>query len=268
MVELIQISDLHYGSEFQEKYLENILSYIKNNSLDAVVCSGDIVHKGRFHQYQEIVPLLEEIRKLIPFLAVPGNHDAKNNGLIFFERFIGPRRSCMILEEKNTMIVGVCSAKDDLSRGEIGDEQLDWLGRKFSKSYENRIMVLHHHLIPVPYGGRKYSIVCDAGEILEMTQFFKIDLVLMGHKHVPHAYIIGSTVFLYCGTSTSNKVRADESPSFNHIILKKDDIEVFMINSATLEKHLLLSRKENNVEFIRPRRTRIEHLLNSSVWDD
>ncbi len=268
MVELIQISDLHYNSEFILKYLENIISYIKNNSLDAVVCSGDIVHKGRFHQYQEIVPYLEEIRKIVPFLAVPGNHDAKNNGLIFFERFIGPRRSCMILEEKNTMIVGVCSAKDDLSRGEIGDEQLDWLGRKFSQSYENRIMVLHHHLIPVPYGGRKYSIVCDAGEILEMTQFFKIDLVLMGHKHVPHAYVIGPTVFLYCGTSTSNKVRADESPSFNHIKLDKNDIEVSIINSTNLEKNLLLSRKENNVEFIRPRRTRIEHLLNSSVWDD
>ena len=121
--------------------------------------------------------------------------------------------------------------------------------------------------------GQKFTTVRDAGEILEFTQLFEIDLVLMGHRHVPHAYVISwrnssNTTFLYCGTSASNKVRAADQPSFNHIYLDEGDLEVYMVNSTSLEKSLLLERKEHHTEFIRPRKTRIEHLLASAVWDE
>ncbi|MFX1457302.1 MAG: metallophosphoesterase family protein [Promethearchaeota archaeon] len=273
MVEIIHISDLHFGSEFVPEYMENIINYIEDNRPDIVVCSGDLIHKGRVIQFRKISPYIERIRSITKFLAVPGNHDAKNSGLIFFEKLIGPRRSRMILEEKNTLIVGLCSARDDMAEGMIGDEQLDFAGRCFNKNLENRILALHHHLIPIPMSGQKFTTVRDAGEILELTQLFEVDLVLMGHRHVPHAYTISwrnssSTTFLYSGTSTSNKVRADDNPSFNQIYLDEGDLEVYIINSSTLEKSLLLERKEHHTEFIRPRKTRIEHLLASSVWDE
>jgi len=250
MVNLIQISDLHYGSEFEPEYMENVIKYIKENSPDVVICTGDIIHKGRITQFREIIPYINRIRETTKFLAVPGNHDAKNSGIIFFERIIGPRRSRLILDDKDTIIVGICSARDDISHGECGDEQLDWVGRQFNKNLENRIMALHHHLIPVPLSGQKFTTVRDAGEILEFTQLFEIDLVLMGHRH------------------TSYKVRADDSPSFNHIILNEGDLEVYMVNSTNLERNLLLERKLGRTKFVRPRRTRIEHLLSSDVWDD
>ncbi|HDZ18936.1 MAG TPA: metallophosphoesterase [archaeon] len=273
MLELIQISDLHYGSEFDPEYMENIISYIKQVKPDVVVCTGDIVHKGRINQFEGILPYINRIKEITRFMAVPGNHCAKNTGLIFFERLIGPRRSRMILEDKNTLIVGICSARDDMAEGMVGDEQIDWIGRCFKKNLENRVLALHHHLIPIPMSGQKFTTVRDAGEILELTQFFGIDLVLMGHRHVPHAYVMSwkndsTTTFLYCGTSTSNKVRADDSPCFNHIYLDKENLEVYVINSINLEKDLLLRRKENHTEFLRPRKTRIEHLLASAVWDE
>jgi len=268
MVNLIHISDLHYGSEFVPEYMENVIKYIEDASPDAVVCTGDLIHKGRVSQYKGILPYLKRIRECTKFLAVPGNHDAKNSGLIYFEKIIGPRRSRLILDELDTIIVGLCSARDDMSEGMIGDEQLDFCGRFFDKNLENRILALHHHLIPVPLSGQKFTTVRDAGEVLEFTQLFEIDLVLMGHRHVPHAYVIGPTTFLYCGTSASKKARADDSPSFNHIILDKGDIEVYMVNSTNLERALLLKRKSSRTTFVRPRRTRIEHLLSSSVWDE
>ena len=273
MVELIHISDLHYGSEFREDLIENIISYIDKTRPDAVICTGDIVHKGRVVQFKKFQPYLDRIREISNFIAVPGNHDVKNSGIIFFEKIIGPRRSRLLLEDKDTIIVGVCSARDDMAEGRIGDEQLDWLGRQFNKNLENRIMALHHHLIPIPMSGQKFTTVRDAGEILEFTQLFEIDLVLMGHRHVPHAYTISwknssSTTFLYSGTSTSNKVRADDSPSFNRIYLDEGDLEDYLVNTTNLEETLLLERKEHHTEFIRPRKTRIEHLLASSVWDE
>jgi len=47
MVEIIQISDLHYGSEFVPEYMENIIQFIEDTKPDVVVCTGDIIHKGR-----------------------------------------------------------------------------------------------------------------------------------------------------------------------------------------------------------------------------
>ncbi len=273
MVEIIQISDLHYDSEFREDCFENIINYVAENKPDIVVCTGDVVHKGRVVQFRKVLEYLNRIKDITRFMAVPGNHDAKNSGLVFFEKIIGPRRSRIILKEKDAIIVGICSARDDVAYGEIGDEQLDWIGRCFDQNIEDRVIALHHHLIPIPMSGQKFTTVRDAGEILEFTNLFEIDLVLMGHRHVPHAYTISwknssSTTFLYSGTSTSNKVRADDSPSFNHIFLNKGDLEVYIVNSINLKKTLLLERKEHHTEFIRPRKTRIEHLLASKVWDE
>ena len=270
MVNIIQVTDMHYGSEFSDQYFDNVVQYIKDNRPDAVIVSGDLVHKGRYRQYQRFLPYYERLKEATPhIIAIPGNHDVKNNGIIFFEKFIGPRRSTLLLPEKNTIIVGVCSAKDDVSTGEVGDEQLDWIARQFHDSkLENRVIAMHHHAIAVPYSGRKQTTLTDAGEMIELAQLFKVDLIIMGHKHIPHAYVIGPTTFLYGGTSTSNKVRADDSPSFNHIILDEGDLEVQMVNSITLEKTLLLERKDDSRKFVRPRRTRIEHLFHSEVWDD
>jgi 3',5'-cyclic AMP phosphodiesterase CpdA len=269
MVELIQISDLHYGSEFKEEYIENIINYINDCRPDAVICTGDIAHKGRLEQFQGIVAYLKRIKPKL--LIVPGNHDAKNNGLLFFEKLLGPRRRTMLIEEKDTILVGLSSVMDDIKDGEIGDEQLLWLAQQFENPkkplLENRVIALHHHLIPLPLAGKKWTTVRDAGEILEFTQIYNIDLVLSGHRHVPHAWVIGPTTFLYCGTSSTEKVRADEPPSFNHIYLDKGDLEVFMVSSIDLEKNVLLTRKDGKTEFIRPRKARIEHLLKTNYLD-
>lgn len=267
LVKIIQISDLHFGSEFRSDYFDNVVDFITKNKPDALICTGDIVHKGRYAQYNGFVEYFERLKNIgVPLLMIPGNHDVKNNGLIFFERFIAPRRSRLLLEEQDTIIVGLCSAKDDVSIGEITDEQLAWLARQFNKNLENRVIALHHHVIAVPYSGRKNTTLLDAGELIELTQIFEVDLVIMGHKHIPHAYVIGPTTFLYCGTSTSNKVRADESPSFNLIELDDQFLEIYNVDSDSLKKNLLLTRKNSNIEFIRPRKTRIEHLINSKLF--
>ncbi len=268
MVEIVHISDLHYGSEFREDCMENIIKFIESRRPNVVICTGDCVHKGRYIEFKGILPYFQRIRDLTRFLVIPGNHDAKSSGLIYFEKKISPRRSRLILEDRDTIIVGVNSSRDDMSEGRVGDEQLDWLGRQFNRNLENRILALHHHLIPVPMSGHKFTTVRDAGEIIEFTQLFQIDLVLMGHRHVPHAYVIGPTTFLYCGTSASNKVRAKENPCFNYVTLEKGDLVVKMVDSTDLSEKLLLERIEGHTKFVQPRRTRIEHLLESPVWDE
>jgi 3',5'-cyclic AMP phosphodiesterase CpdA len=267
MVNLIHFSDLHVGSgDFVPEYLDNVIEYINKQNPDFVVCTGDLVHKGRLSEYAQVKPYLDRIKPTM--MVIPGNHEFKYSGIILFENMIGPRRSKLILNELDTIVVGACSGRDGMSDGEIGDEQMLWLAKQFNKPIENRIVALHHHLISVPYSGRKFSICRDAGELIEFAQLFEIDLVLMGHKHIPHAYVIGPTTFLYCGTSASTKVRAKESPSFNYITIDEGDITVEIVDSISLEKQLLLKKEDGKTEYVRPRKTRIEHIINSSIFNE
>ncbi|TFG26172.1 MAG: metallophosphoesterase [Promethearchaeota archaeon] len=268
MVELIQISDLHYGSrEFREECLLNVIDYINENRPDAVICTGDLTHKAKKYQYEDIARYLAEIK--VPIFNVIGNHDVKNNGIVFLERYLGPRRGKVALDDKDTILIGVRSPRDNTSEGELGDEQLEWMVQQL-KNNDNRLRVLalHHHLIAVPYAGTKRDTVIDAGEALELTQAYNIDLVLMGHRHVPHAWRLGNTVLLYCGTTTSDKVRADEAPCFNEISLYEDELEVQVVDSHTLSKNLLISQKRGKIDYVRPRKTRIDHIVQTKVFQD
>jgi len=268
MVEIIHFGDLHFGDkkEFREEQLLNVIDYINENKPDAAICAGDFTHKGLLSQYQGIAPFIEQIK--VPLVVVPGNHDVKSNGIINFETFIGPRRSKLVLEEKDTIIVGLDSTKADDSVGEIGDAQLEFLAFQFNENLENRVLTFHHHVAAVPYSGRKQNTLIDAGEMLEFVQLFEIDLVCMGHKHIPYCIEMGKTLFLYCGTASSIKVRARETASFNHIFLDGGNLEVHMVNSNNLEKSLLFSKKDGVTEYVKPRKTRIEHLINMRLFNE
>ena len=267
MVELIQISDLHYRSrEFNEDYILNVIDYINDTRPDAVICTGDLTHKAKKYQYEDIAKYIAQIK--VPIFNVISNHDAKNNGIVFFERYIGPRRWKVIIDNKDTIIIGVRSLRDNTSEGELGDEQLEWMVQQLKKCNNKlRILALHHHLVAVPYAGAKRNTLIDAGEALELTQAYNIDLVLMGHRHVPHAWRFGNATLLYCGTTSSDKVRADESPCFNRISLYEDELEVFVVDSQTLNKTLLISQKRGE-SYIRPRKARIEHLIQTKVFQN
>lgn len=268
MVRLIQISDLHYGSrEFKEDCLLNVIDFINDNKPDAVICTGDLTHKAKKYQYEDIASYLAEIK--VPIFNVIGNHDVKNNGIVFFERYLGPRRWKVNLDGKDTIIIGVRSPRDNTSEGELGDEQLEWMVQQLKNNRNRlRVLALHHHLVAVPYAGAKRDTVLDAGEALELTQAYDIDLVLMGHRHVPHAWRFGDTVLLYCGTTTSDKVRADESPCFNDIRLYEDELEVYIVNSHTLNKNLLISQKRGQTDYVKPRIARIDHIIQTKVFQD
>jgi 3',5'-cyclic AMP phosphodiesterase CpdA len=268
MVNLIHISDLHYGDgDYHQEYMDNVIGYINSNKdkIDAVVCTGDLTKKGRYYDFEQLSPILKRIE--VPLLNVAGNTDVKNSGIIFFEQFFGPRRTKMVLDNKDTLIIGIRSCKDDLKKGEIGDEQLAWVIETIKKHPKNNIVLaLHHHLVAVPYAGRSFNVVRDAGELLEITQRYGVDVVLMGHKHIPHAWLFGETTLVYCGTTTTDLVRANDPPCFNEIVLDDEDIEVHTINSKTLEKEVLLTRKRGVVEFIRPRKGRLDHIIQSEVY--
>lgn len=107
----------------------------------------------------------------------------------------------IMLEQEKGMFQGM---------GYVGQEQLDYIKENLDKNADTnavRILVLHHHLLPITYSEtpRKdytYSITLDVGRINEFVSQYGIKLVLHGHGHKNY----------YA------KFSAEEDKEFHHII--------------------------------------------------
>jgi len=82
-------------------------------------------------------------------------------------------------------------------QGYLGERQLSdvakgmgWTSRPELAGRVIRVVVLHHHVVPVAYSeqaiyGANYSTVLDAGRLGEWLVSHRVDVVLHGHQHEP-----------------------------------------------------------------------------------
>ncbi|GAB4310058.1 MAG: metallophosphoesterase [Promethearchaeota archaeon] len=262
-MELVHLSDLHVGSpDFRPELLENVVEHVNERKPDLVVFTGDATDDGALPNFVAAKRYFDGVRVDVPVAFVPGNHDARNNGLVFFETTFGPRFSHREFEEHEAALWCLSSPMSDLRDGYLGGYQVRWLVRTLAKTRANlKILALHHHLVPVPDAGRNRDTTWDAGDILAICQWFDVDLVLMGHRHVPHAYSLGRTTLVYACTGATIKLRGEEDPSFNVIRVDGDVLEVHIVSSVTLESELLIRREGDQVTHLKRRATRVGSML-------
>jgi 3',5'-cyclic AMP phosphodiesterase CpdA len=183
-------------------------------------------------------------------LVVPGNHDSKNVGYLHFRDTFGPGdvadkgdRSLSLSVAGfdgagvfRTQIVAIDSSKPDLAEGEVGRERYRWIRQEFSVEADFRIFVLHHHLVPVPGTGRERNTVWDAGDVLALLAELGVDLVLSGHKHVPHVWLLDHVLLVNSGTVSSYRLRGYTRPSYNVIEITATEVRVTLKYPGTGER--------------------------------
>lgn len=230
MANIAHISDLHVGAlAFQEKLLYNAINEINDLKPDVTIVTGDITENGYYMEIERAAGYLDEIKS--PMLVVPGNHDARHVGDQFFGELIKNRFSTLKLEKKGLKIIGLDSSEPDLDYGKVGRAQQKYLETELEKCQKtnlHKIIALHHHIIPVPKTGRERNVLSDAGDILQSIIDGGANLVLSGHKHMPHVWIMGDTTFATAGTVSSLKLRGKEFASYNIIDINKDTIEIIL----------------------------------------
>ncbi len=215
MLRIVQISDLHFGSEFKPDKFSRAIKQINAIEPDLVVLSGDIVTWGIHREFRDAYEALGDLNAEI--FAIPGNHDARNDGIKYFRLYFGEPKKHIKLDD--VVIVGVNSTLPDSDDGYIGEEQRKWVERKFRRSCTN-ILVLHHHIIPVPHTGRNRNVLIDAGEIVESLMLHcHGGIVLAGHRHVPYSVKLLRTHIIHAGTLSSYKVLM---PDNNYNIIEID----------------------------------------------
>jgi len=250
MAFIVHLSDMHVGAiNFQKELLLDAISRSNELDPDLVIVTGDITENGYYHEFEDASEYLDLIEA--PMLVVPGNHDSRHIGNESFEELIRKRCSTLSVRNKEIKAIGLDSSEPDLDYGKVGRAQQKKMEKLLHKA-ENRnlykIIALHHHLIPVPKTGRERNVLADGGDILKSIIDADADLVLSGHKHVPHVWQLENTAFVTAGTVSSLKLRGKDICSFNTIDIHEESVEILLNQSDGNSR--ILARYENKCKVI------------------
>ena len=70
---------------------------------------------------------------------------------------------------------------------------------------------------------------------LKFLMDHKVELILNGHKHVPHAWRLEKMVTLNSGTATTRRLHGENIPSYNKIWITNDELHAELVNTETGE---------------------------------
>jgi 3',5'-cyclic-AMP phosphodiesterase len=214
-IKIAHISDIHVGSNhFVSNLLNRAITEINEMAPDLVLVSGDLTNDGFRQEYAAARAYLDNFTAT-RMVVIPGNHDSRNVGYVHFEDMFGLRTSATMLE--GVTMVALDSSQPDLNEGRLGRQNYRWMVEHFTRDSDFKIVALHHHLLPLPGTGRERNIIEDAGDFLEQLVYEGVDLVLSGHKHVPHTWHFEDLYVSNAGTVSSLRVRGYARPCYNII---------------------------------------------------
>ena len=240
---IAQLSDLHCGSPyFDAELLETAVKEV----IGLVVIGGDLTAEGYAGEFRTAQTFLDPLFEAgLTTLVIPGNHDSKNVGYLHFRDTFGTGdvadKGDRVMRLRvggdehpmTVQVVAIDSSKPDLAEGEVGRERYLWIRQQFAMDADFKVFVLHHHLVPVPGTGRERNTVWDAGDVLALLAELQVDLVLSGHKHVPHLWLLDHVLIVNSGTVSSHRVRGYTRPSYNVIEVSPDQVRVTLAYPGT-----------------------------------
>jgi len=221
---LVQLSDLHVGSQFQPKKFAQVVKEVNEIKPDAIIIKGDLTNEGLIKEYKECKELVSKF-KTKKIISISGNHDYRNTGYLAFKKFF-PFANINELGD-GVVLITLGTARPDRDEGEVGYRQNLWLERTMKKYKDKvKILAMHHHLVGIPDTGSDRLTAIDAGDILRTILQTNVDLVLCGHKHRPWVWNFGNLQIVNAGTASSERVRGLFENTFNIITIKGKEVKV------------------------------------------
>ena len=223
-MEIVQLSDIHVGSQFREEIFEKVIDEVNSLKPDAVVITGDLTNEGLVSEYEKCKDLVSKLN-VDKVIAISGNHDYRNTGYLVFKKYF-PFQTINELSD-DVVLVTLGTARPDRNEGEVGYRQTLWLERTMKK-YEDKITILamHHHLIGIPDTGSERVTILDAGDVLRTILDTKVDLVLCGHKHRPWIWRFNNLSIVNAGTASSDRMRGLFENTYNIVNVDKNKLQI------------------------------------------
>ena len=223
-MEIVQLSDIHVGSQFREEIFEKVIDEINLLKPEAVVITGDLTNEGLVEQYEKCKKMISQIN-VEKIIAISGNHDYRNTGYLLFKNYFPFKKENDLGDD--VVLITLNSTRPDRDDGEVGHKQTLWLERTLKK-YENKfkIVAMHHHLIGIPDTGSDRLTVIDAGDVLRAVLDSNVSLVLCGHKHRPWIWDFNTLSIANAGTTSSERVRGFFENTYNIISIENGTFRV------------------------------------------
>lgn len=224
-MKIIHISDLHIGETKENpEILDKLIKEVNNANPEVVFITGDLTNEGLAKEYEEVSGIIKKFKKM-PYI-VPGNHDARNDGLELFQEHFARPPFAEYIGRLNATVFGLNSTMSDSNEGMVGEQQMEWLKKNLKNAKGKKILYMHHHVLPVPHTGRERNILFDAGELLQLAKDYGVEMILSGHKHQHYVWLLENIVVANAGTAFANKLILHNRHSYNIITLSKDEIMV------------------------------------------
>jgi 3',5'-cyclic AMP phosphodiesterase CpdA len=221
--------------------LSKAIDEINHMKPDLVVVTGDLTLEGFPHEFHMAKKYLSEIKA--KKLVGAGNHDYRSTGYLICNKLF-PRPAA--IKKGNVVVYYLSTARPDRDVGEVGYRQRLWLEEELKK-HKNRfkVVMLHHHLIPVPDTGQEENVVLDAGDVLSSLIRAKVDLVLAGHRHRPWKYNLDGTEIIHAGSVSCLRLRGFFKNSYNIIDIhgKKVEAKLKIVGGEELDFEEVLQGK-------------------------
>lgn len=241
---VLHTSDLQCGKPFLPHAAEAMIRLAEEVGPDVVVCSGDLTQRARKCEFEMARALLGRFGD-VPVVVTPGNHDVPLYRTL--ERFARPFRNWRrftgrdldsVTRVEGATFVSLSSAapRRAVVAGRLDPSQIDFARRAFETApvRDHRIVVVHHHFVPVPggHGGRPLGA---AAELLGQFEEMGVSAVLGGHVHQVHLHVstsltgrVEAVPVISSGTTTSARGRDRELGANSLCVIRfgADSLEV------------------------------------------
>jgi 3',5'-cyclic AMP phosphodiesterase CpdA len=247
MLNILHISDLHFGPFYVPRVGDALLVAAAELSPDVIVASGDFSQRAKPAEFQQARAFLDALPD-VPKIVVPGNHDVPLYRVferifkpyMYYQQYISQElESCYTRHDARIVALNTTAPLRAIVNGRIEPHDIEFCKASFNDAPAGvaRIVVAHHHFAPAPdYEGG--DVMPHAKEAMEAFAQMGVDMVLGGHLH--RAYIGNSldvypgidrdqgVIIIQSGTTTSRRGRAREREknSFNLIRITDDRVRV------------------------------------------
>ncbi len=235
-IRLIHTADTHIGyrqyhSDIRRqdflKAFETVINDAIDMDVDAIIHSGDLFD-SRNPTLEDILQTMEILSRLktahIPFLAIVGNHESKQNTQwldLFQSMDLATRLGSYPYLLNNIAIYGI----DSVPRPKIAG--FDYSVFSMPPENTNYVFLAMHQLVsPFPFGE------WDGKELISSMPF-PVDAILLGDYHKYEKTKIEDTWLTYPGSTERNSAAEKETRGYNLITVSDNGIDIGRRNLKT-----------------------------------
>ena len=225
MSTLLQISDLHFGTE-QPEVMAALLTLAQQQRPNLVVLSGDITQRARAKQFAAARAFVDRFN--LPFLAIPGNHDIPLFNV--WARLMYPYAGHIaafgndlepVYSSDDLLVICVNTTRRYRHKnGEVSKAQIQRVAGllKRASAAQLRIVVVHQPVVVTRdedivnlLRGREAALACWSAA--------GADIVMGGHIHLPYVLKLSDLKrpmwAVQAGTAVSLRIRQGIPNSVN-----------------------------------------------------